>query len=77
MSTTITSKGQVTIPKKIREFLGVRPGNAVEFKVGEDGRVTVTRPGRKHSPGRLAGLRGIAKGAMSTDEIMALTRGGD
>lgn len=40
MSTaTITSKGQVTIPKAIREHLRVAEGDRVEFRVGEDGAV--------------------------------------
>ncbi len=76
---TVTSKGQVTIPKKIRDVLGVRAGSAVEFTLSKDGRVTVMsadakRPTTRIAP-RLARLRGIAKGGMSTDEIMALTRG--
>jgi antitoxin PrlF len=77
MGTTVTSKGQVTIPKKIRDFLGVKRGASVEFKVGADGRVTVSRAGKARAVSRLAGLRGIAKGGLSTDEIMALTRGDD
>jgi antitoxin PrlF len=38
---TITSKGQVTIPKSVRELLGVRPGDRVSFRVDTDGRVVV------------------------------------
>ncbi len=75
MSTTVTSKGQVTIPKKIRDFLGIKRGAAVEFTVGADGRVTVSRAGKARVSSRLAGLRGSAKQGLSTDEIMALTRG--
>ncbi|MBN1947936.1 MAG: type II toxin-antitoxin system PrlF family antitoxin [Bradymonadales bacterium] len=37
--TTLTSKGQVTIPKSIREFLRVGPGDRVVFYTAEDGRV--------------------------------------
>ena len=40
-STTVTSKGQVTIPKRIREFLRVKPGDRVDFLVDGDGRVRV------------------------------------
>jgi len=37
---TMTSKGQLTVPKELRELLGLRPGDKVEFSVdGEDGRV--------------------------------------
>lgn len=43
MGQRITSKGQVTIPKAIRDDLGVKPGDEVDF-VKENGAVTV----RKH-----------------------------
>jgi AbrB family looped-hinge helix DNA binding protein len=38
---TITAKGQTTIPKAIREHLGLKPGAKVKFFVGRDGRVTI------------------------------------
>ncbi len=38
---TITSKGQVTIPKSVREQLGVKSGDKVDFRVGDDGTVSV------------------------------------
>ena len=41
-STRVTAKGQVTIPKAVREKLGVRPGDEIEF-VEEDGAVRVRR----------------------------------
>ncbi|MXX40171.1 MAG: AbrB/MazE/SpoVT family DNA-binding domain-containing protein, partial [Gemmatimonadetes bacterium] len=37
----ITSKGQVTIPKNIRQVLGVKPGDRVEFELLPDRRVVV------------------------------------
>lgn len=37
----VTSKGQVTIPKMIRDVLGVKPGDRVEFRVGVDGQVVL------------------------------------
>lgn len=40
-STTVTSKGQVTIPKRVREFLGVKPGDRLDFVIEDDGRVLV------------------------------------
>ncbi|MEX0845605.1 MAG: AbrB/MazE/SpoVT family DNA-binding domain-containing protein [Balneolaceae bacterium] len=39
---TITSKGQVTIPKKIREKLGLKPGDKLNFEVNEKGNLEVT-----------------------------------
>lgn len=38
---TVTSKGQITIPKEIREHLQVHPGDSVDFVVLEDGRVVL------------------------------------
>ena len=38
---TLTSKGQLTLPKKIREQLKVRAGDAVDFVIGDDGEVRV------------------------------------
>jgi AbrB family looped-hinge helix DNA binding protein len=43
MSTTLTVKGQVTIPKQILDALGLAPGSAVEFAVNRDGEVVVHR----------------------------------
>jgi antitoxin PrlF len=43
-SSTISSKGQITVPQEIRKRLGLEPGDRVEFVV-EEGR-TVIRPAR-------------------------------
>jgi AbrB family looped-hinge helix DNA binding protein len=40
-SATITSKGQITLPKPIRERLRVKPGDRVTFREHADGTVTV------------------------------------
>ena len=77
MGMLVTSKGQVTIPKKVRDYLGITPGTSVEFDLGRDGEVVVHKTGgkRRRKPGRFSRLKGLATGGMSTDEIMALTRG--
>ena len=75
--TTLTQKGQVTIPKRLREHLGLKPGAQVEFEVLADGRVVVVAKGKRRR-GKFDHLVGSAKGKgpnLSTDEIMALTRG--
>ena len=80
MGNQVTSKGQVTIPKKVREFLGIKPGTAVEFEPIADGRVVIVAAGRKtrkSRPSRFAALRGTATVKMTTRQIMALTRGED
>jgi AbrB family looped-hinge helix DNA binding protein len=80
MATTVTTKGQVTIPKEVRDLLGIKPGSAVAFEVAEDGRVVLSKVGRRgpttrRPPSRFAKLRGRASAGMTTEEIMALTRG--
>jgi AbrB family looped-hinge helix DNA binding protein len=35
----MTSKGQVTVPRKIREALRIRPGDRIDFVLGADGEV--------------------------------------
>jgi antitoxin PrlF len=81
MSNQITSKGQVTIPKKVRDFLGVKPGESVDFEPTADGRVVLVaaaskgRNGRtKAKASRFGALRGTATVKMTTQQIMALTR---
>jgi AbrB family looped-hinge helix DNA binding protein len=77
----ITSKGQVTIPIAIREKAGLMPNTEVEFSC-EDGDVMIRRIRRGKRSGKptrgerlVAHMRGRATGGMTTDEIMALTRG--
>lgn len=76
MATTMTTKGQVTIPRRVRDHLGLKPGAAIDFVLDERGRVTV-RPARTggRAKSRFAKLRGSATSGLSTDQIMALTRG--
>ena len=73
----ITSKGQVTIPIEIREKLGLLPNTEVEFEVR--GNAAQIRKAKRAtlSRGRMIveHLRGRATAGLSTDEIMALTRG--
>jgi AbrB family looped-hinge helix DNA binding protein len=74
----ITSKGQVTIPQEIRERFGFLANTDVDFRVeGGAVRVVGTERKRGHSRGSalVARLRGRADTRMTTDEILALTRG--
>ena len=72
----ITEKGQVTIPHPLREQLGLLPNCEVEFDiVGDSVRMRKARS-RRRGDAIVERLRGSAgRGGMSTDEIMALTRG--
>lgn len=68
----VTSKGQVTIPKRVREKLGIVPYTEVEF-VEESGRVYLVKSKSQDNP--FESLLGAGSVKMTTDEIMALTRG--
>ena len=75
MARTVTSKGQVTIPKAVRDHLGIEPGAAVSFDLDEQGRVILTRTDGAMPISRFAALRGSAGPGQSTDDIMRLLRG--
>ncbi len=77
MVTTVTSKGQVTIPKPVRDRLGIETGSAVDFQMEEDGRVVLVKAGSTRPVSRFEALRGRAGRGLSTDQIMKLTRGED
>jgi AbrB family looped-hinge helix DNA binding protein len=73
----VTSKGQVTVPKSVRDYLGLKPGTAVTFERLGTGEI-VLRPARRSSrerPSAFARLRGRASVKMKTEQILALTRG--
>ncbi len=86
MPTTVTRKGQVTIPKSVRDQMGIAPGSRVGFVLLEDGHVALVKEG-DDEPGQSSGgdgdwiarsgfadVIGCATTGMSTDEIMALLR---
>lgn len=77
VTTRITSKGQVTIPKRIREKLGVGPGDAIEFveekgvvRVEKRADVTAIRAALEKYRGYLKGLNGS-----DSDELVEEMRG--
>jgi AbrB family looped-hinge helix DNA binding protein len=74
----ITSKGQVTIPIEIREKAGLLPNTEVAFEFdGTSVRIVpAPSPGKDSRGGALLRrLQGSATIQMTTDQIMALTRG--
>jgi antitoxin PrlF len=78
MGMPVTVKGQVTIPKPIRDRLGLTPGSKVDFEVVADGQVVLRKAEAPHAtPDRFRHLLGRATAGLSTDEIMAMTRGED
>ncbi len=75
MTTRVTAKGQVTIPKAVRELLGISPGSSVDFVQAPDGRIVLVRADKKQPLTPFARLRGHAGEGLDTDAVMALTRG--
>jgi len=69
----VTSKGQVTIPRDVRRRLGIQPGSEVEFEVDRDG-VRLVRARTRGGAKIVKRMRSRGTVAMSTDEIMGLTR---
>lgn len=76
---TLTSKGQVTIPLEIREALGLLPGTKVEFDVVANSvRIRKARDQQRGAAlvDRMRAAGRKAQGPrMTTDQILALTRG--
>jgi antitoxin PrlF len=81
MPTTITQKGQLTIPKQIRDALGLTPGSKVDFAADKDGNVILQKagqPARKPPRSdRFDAALGKADIKWRTDDLMALLRGKD
>lgn len=72
----ITSKGQVTIPIEVRQRLGFLPNTEVEFRIrGNEAVIQRAKGGRTRGQKLIEHMRGRGDGDMTTDEIMALTRG--
>ncbi|KPK80932.1 MAG: hypothetical protein AMS25_08370 [Gemmatimonas sp. SM23_52] len=73
----VTSKGQVTIPIEIRQALGLLPYTEVEFELMDGWAKLRKKKSGQGARGRriVAALRGRAVPGLSTDEILALTRG--
>jgi len=70
----VTVKGQVTIPQNIREKLGITPAVEVDF-IEDKNRVYLVKRKGQPKTHTFRKMRGIANVKMTTDEIMALTRG--
>lgn len=76
MIATINSKGQVTIPKQVRDMLNMEPGCSVAFCINQEGDVVIQKVGAHASrkPGRFDAARGKADIKWRTDDLMALLR---
>ncbi|HUY14491.1 MAG TPA: AbrB/MazE/SpoVT family DNA-binding domain-containing protein [Terriglobia bacterium] len=73
MKTTVSEKGQITIPKSLRTRLGIRKGQVLE--VSEDkGNLVLAKQSSRDA---IDDLYGILKLGRTTDEIMEELRGGE
>lgn len=71
----VTTKGQVTIPARIRDFLEIAPHSEVDFRIA-DGAVLLIKPVAPQGiRGRFSALRGVLKGSRTTKQWMRETRG--
>ncbi len=71
MKSIVSEKGQVTIPKRLRERLGIRPGQALEF-FEEQGRLVATKTPTEDA---LERVHGILRLEATTDELLQRLRG--
>ena len=69
----VTTKGQVTIPRNIREKLGIIPETDIDFKE-DNGRFYIVKTTKPKLSNKFNKFRGIASAKMTTDEILHLTR---
>jgi len=77
MTTRVTAKGQVTLPKSVREAVGIKPGDEVDVCATPTG-VHIEKPGATSAyEARLRALakRRLIRGGMTTDEFMEFSRG--
>ena len=78
MATTVTVKGQVTLPKQVRDAVGIKPGDKVEVRATASGGVYIEKAGKKDDyKERLYALarQRLIKDDLTTDEIMKELRG--
>lgn len=71
MKATVSEKGQVTIPKALRDRLGIRPGQKLEFSEGDGGLFAR----KAMADDEVAAAYGMLDLDRSTDEVMAELRG--
>ena len=76
MPTKLNRKGQVTIPKRIREALRMTSGCSVDFAVNAEGDIVIRKVGSEsdRKRDRFDAARGTADVKWRTDDLMALLR---
>jgi AbrB family looped-hinge helix DNA binding protein len=78
-TSTITTKGQVTLPKEFRDAFGWKPGDKVEFVKDADGirvvRQSAQDRGRRLVEGLIAMRKYVVPSKLTVDQMMEETRG--
>ena len=77
MPNKVTGNGRVTVPKRVRDYLGIEPGAEVAFRRTADGSIVIERADGTRPLSRFGKLRGTAGPGPSTDEIITMLRGDD
>jgi len=82
LATNVTVKGQVTLPKAVREAANIRPGDRVNVRVRPEGGVIIeAEAAAKSAEAYINGLKDMSRRrpfrGFSTEEIMRMTRGDD
>ncbi len=67
-TTTLTSKGQVTIPKKIRDELNLQPGDLLSFEIDKENHITV-KPEKKSADQAYGILYSTEREALTGEEM--------
>lgn len=71
----VTTKGQVTIPARIRAYLAIAPHSDVDFQIAGGAVLLVKHDAPKGNRGRFSALRGVLKRTRTTKQWMQETRG--
>ncbi|MGY3619789.1 AbrB/MazE/SpoVT family DNA-binding domain-containing protein [Bradyrhizobium sp. USDA 10063] len=74
MSDKVSEDGRVTVPKWVRDHLGLATGTEVVFRPADNGSIVIERADQTRPPNRFAKVIGRAGPGLSTDELMSLLR---
>jgi antitoxin PrlF len=71
---TLTSKGQITLPKSIRQMLGVDVGSSVAFDVRDDGEIVVSHVASEHEDPAIGAFLDLLAADIQKGNVQALPK---